>query len=277
MEIIKFIMPIIMILTSCSTAGSGIPYTYGVFLGLDGKDISAAEEYRTVVIDAQYFSADDIAELKQNGHMVLSYINLGALENFRPYYKEYESCTLDVYENWEEEKWVDVAAPRWKDFMSELSVKLLDKGCDGLFVDNADVYYHYHTDSVFDGITDILRSFKKAGAYVSVNGGDVYVSEYADRYGCLDVIDAVNQETVFSEIDFDSGTFSSNSAKEREYFTEYINRVNSFGKDVFLLEYTTDKKLIAEIDSFCREKGYTYYCSQTLELLRPSPYGSQKV
>ena len=64
---------------------------------------------------------------------------------------------------------------------------------------------------------------------------------------------------------------------EREYFTEYIDNVSSYGKDIYLLEYSTDKELIKDIEMFCIDKGYTYYVSQTLELLKPSDFGSQAV
>ncbi len=242
---------------------------YGVFIGLDRDDTAVMEPYRIIVIDAQYFTKEDIQALKASGHTVLSYINLGALESFRPYYEEYEKYTLDVYENWEEERWVDVTVPEWQEHMAELSSQIMEKGCEGLFVDNTDVYYHYHTSEVFDGITAILREFKNNGAYISTNGGDVYVSEYAEKYGDLDIIDAVNQETVFSSIDFNSGTFGKNSAAERDYFIEYLDTVSAMGKDVYLLEYTTDKSLIKAIDRFCHEKDYRYYASRTLELLEP--------
>ncbi|MBR4223478.1 MAG: endo alpha-1,4 polygalactosaminidase, partial [Oscillospiraceae bacterium] len=251
MDISKVLLLLPLLLTACTSGADTVTddvtdapvrsetsqdtdkilYEYGVFLGLDRDDIGVMESYRTIVLDAQYFTAEDIQSLKRSGHTVYSYINAGALEDFRPYYKDYEIYTLDVYENWEEERWVDVSAPKWQAFMSDLAGELMSKGCDGLFVDNVDVYYHYHDDKTFDGITAILSGFKDMGAYVSINGGDVYVTEYADRYGKLDIMDAENQETVFSSIDFGRGTFSSNDEEERRYFMDYIERVGSMGKD----------------------------------------------
>ncbi|MBQ8979423.1 MAG: hypothetical protein IJ080_06660, partial [Oscillospiraceae bacterium] len=99
--------------------------------------------------------------------------------------------------------------------------------------------------------------------------------EYMDRYGELPVTDAVNQETVWSSIDFDSGTFGKNPDEERAYFTDYLSRIKGMGKDVYLLEYTTDKALIKKIAGFCDDRGYTYYASSTLELLAPSAHSSQ--
>ncbi|WP_296793034.1 endo alpha-1,4 polygalactosaminidase [Ruminococcus sp.] len=266
-------------LMTSACGNSGIKYRYGVFLGASPDDVKYMEEYEKVVIDAQYFTTEEIAALKDSGHTVYSYINLGSVEDFRPYYKDYEGITLGVYENWEEEKWVDVSKPEWQSFVvDELAEDIVGKGVDGLFVDNTDVYYHYPTDEIFDGVTNILKGFKDLNTYVIINGGDAYVTEYAKRNSELDsIMDAENQETIFSKINWDDETFTSNESSETTYFKEYVEMVSSYGKDVYLLEYTTDSKLISRIDDYCSEKGYTYYASDKLELLAPAQKkGSQK-
>ena len=263
----------------CS-ADNGAKYSYGVFLGASPDDMPYMTDYEKVVIDAQYFTADEIKELKDSGKTVYSYINLGSVEDFRPYYSEYEKFTLGVYENWEEEKWVDVSQPEWQAFVvDELAAEIIEKGADGLFVDNTDVYYHYPTDEMFDGVTNILKGFKELNTYVIINGGDAYVTEYAKRNSELDsIMDAENQETIFSKINWDDETFTSNDEAETAYFKDYAELVNSYGKDVYLLEYTTDSSLIHRIDDYCEEKGFTYYASDKLELLAPAQKkGSQKI
>lgn len=252
---------------SRNTGPDTTQYEYGVFLGAEPEDMEYMKKYKIIVLEGQSFSKQQIEELKSEGHTVYSYINVGALENYRPYYKDYEKYTLDVYENWEDERWVDVSQKEWQEFITaDIAKSLVDKGVDGLFVDNLDVYYHYQNEGVFEGITYILKTFKEYGMYVSINGGDVYVTEYLNRYNTLDVIDAVNQETVFSKILWDGDKFSTQEKSEREYFQEYLSNVKSAGKDVYLLEYTTDKKLIREINEYCKEKGYRYYASPKLNL-----------
>ncbi len=263
------LLSMMLLFTGCSPRTTETQKEYGVFLGLGREDIALMEGYRMIVLDAQYFLPEDIEQLKRSGHTVLSYINLGSLEDFRPYYDRYVGYTLDAYENWEEERWMDVTVPKWQEFIGDLAGELLAKGCDGLFVDNVDVYYLYHTDAVFDAVTDMLKAMKDLGAYVSINGGDTYVQEYADRYGDLEIIDAINQETVFSAIDFDNNSFYESSETDREYFTEYIERVSALGRDVYLLEYTMDETLIGKIVDYCKEHGYTYYISKSIELTGP--------
>ena len=61
--------------------------------------------------------------------------------------------------------------------------------------------------------------------------------------------------------------YRQNKDKRREYFKEYVEFVHDNGCDVYLLEYTKSASLIDKIDSYCKEKGFKYYASKTLELL----------
>ena len=113
---------------------------YGVFLSIDASEMKKLYGYKEVVIDAQYFSKRDIQALHKKGVKVYTYLNVGSIENFRKYYKDYEHLAIGDYENWDEEKWVDVSSPEWQKFIKGLSGKLLKKGVDGFFIDNCDVY-----------------------------------------------------------------------------------------------------------------------------------------
>ena len=192
---------------------------YGVFLSIDSSQIKKLYGYRLVVIDAQYFSAKDIRTLHKKGVKVYTYLNVGSIENFRDYYKKYEYLTIGNYENWEEEKWVDVSNKDWQKFMGKLSKKLLKKGVDGFFIDNCDVYDYAKTKKNFKGLAKILKNIKRLGKGVIINGGDVFVTKYRKTYGSAkDIMTAVNQESVWSSIRFETGTFGKQPEDVRKYF-----------------------------------------------------------
>ena len=67
--------------------------------------------------------------------------------------------------------------------MEELVPELLDKGVDGFFVDNCDVYYLYPTQEVMDGLTCMMSSMVKTGKKVIINGGDKYLDAYCEAGG----------------------------------------------------------------------------------------------
>lgn len=240
---------------------------YGVFLNADASSLEQLKKYDLIVIDAQYFNKSDIELLHQNGTRVYTYLNIGSIENFREYYTSYEKLTIGRYEHWDEEKWVDVADPDWQKFMEQLSQELFEKGVDGFFIDNCDVYYYAPRESIFEGLTAILQNIMTFDKAVIINGGDTYVTEYRERYGAIDhIMTGVNQESVWSAIDFDKGTFYEQTKETRDYYCKYLEACQADGMDVYLLEYTTDKKLIQKIKKYCNEHDFHFYVSNSLEL-----------
>lgn len=241
---------------------------YGVFLSLDHEDMESLYGYNQIVIDAQYFEKEDIQLLKQSGTKVYTYLNLGSLENFRTYYAEFLDLTLDDYENWEEEKWVNVSDPRWQKFLGEtLATQLLEKGVDGFFVDNCDVYYQYPTEEMYNGVTTILKSLRGYGVDVIINGGDTYVSEYIARNNEISgIMSGLNQESVYTGIDFSNHTFYQADKSDTKYYLSYIKKVEKLGGSIYLLEYATDKALKKKIVKQCEKNNWNYYIADSLEL-----------
>lgn len=261
---------------SFKAEAESIKYEYGVFLGADPEEstdcLDEMTSYKKIVLDAQCFSEEQIKSLQDSGHTVYSYINIGSLEEYRDYVDEYTRFALGEYINWDDEVWIDVSQKEWQDFIvNDLAKEILDKGVDGLWVDNCDVYYNYTTNDIYNGLTEILKGLKKYDTYVVINGGDTYVSRYARKNKSLDaVMDAVNQESVFSSIDWgNDNKFIISSDEDRGYFQDYCDLVSSYGKDVYLLEYTKNDGIIDSVKDYCAEKGYTYYASDTLDLLTP--------
>ena len=264
---------IILIVLTCCTGLAGaeqaptFKYPYGVFLSIC-ENIEQFADYEIVVIDAQYYPKEELDAFRSKGHKVFSYINIGSLEDFRDYYDEYKDLSLGAYEHWEEEVWVDVSQKRWQDFMlNDIAAGLLEKDIDGFFVDNCDVYYVHPKQEILEGLTVIMKGLKATGKKVIINSGDTFLDAYCEQGGKWDdVISGINQESVFSTILWDEGTFGTAEPEDHEYFVSYIDRYGSQGAEIYLLEYTINEELVKEIKAFCEERGYTYYVADSIEL-----------
>ena len=257
------VLAVIMLLAGCG----GDRKPYGVFLSTS-DDLSRFKDYDMIVIDAQYYDREAIEQFRQEGHKVYSYINVGSLEDFRDYYDAYEGLTLGDYEHWDEEKWIDVSSEKWQNFViDELALSLAEKCIDGFFVDNCDVYYQYPTEEILEGLAVIMKGLKTYGIEVIVNGGDAFMDAYTAEGGAWDdVISGINQESVFSRINWEDGSFGPADSEDRDYFIDYIERYGGMGADIYLLEYTSDPKLVKTIDEYCKSHRFTYYVSDSLEL-----------
>lgn len=240
---------------------------FGIFLGVEKENLKKIKNYDLIVVDADNLDKDDIKSLKKQGNKkIFSYINIGSVEEFREYYNDFKNSTLEDYENWEDEKWVDVTNKKWKKHIANLSKELKFKGIDGFFVDNMDVYYHYETPQVYSALLEILADIKKTGLPCIVNGGDTFISKAISENTLKDLVYGINQETVLTKIDFKNNAFYTSSKDTREYFEKYLKKCKDFGLKIYLTEYTRDEKIKNKIRDFCKKNRYNCYISSTIEL-----------
>lgn len=239
---------------------------YGVFIGETEPLYDLLKEYETIVIDAEYFSKEQIQNIKDNGcKQVFSYLNLGSIENFRDYYDDFEEIFLGDYENWPEEKWVDVSDCRWQEHIVSRAKSLYEKGVDGFFIDNCDVYYVYPEERIYTGLVQTLSRIKELNTPIIINGGDMFVTR-TFKENDESVFDGVNQESVYTAIDFEKETFKRSEGDVKEYFTEYLKSVKLAGKEVYVLEYCDDETVRKEVLEFSNTYGFTVYISRKLGL-----------
>ena len=240
---------------------------YGVFLGMDTKDLHKLKDYKMVILEPSNFSAEQIKEIKERGTKVYGYLNIGSLENFRPYYEQFKKHTMAPYENWEEEYWMDVSNPQWQDFLiNDLGQKYSSMGIDGFFLDNTDIYYQYPKDEIYQGLKKILTGLKQYSLPVILNGGDTFVQRSIEEGKALSLFDGVNQECVFTKIDFAKPAYLSQDKESKAYYEEYLEKAKAAGLSVYLTEYQANSELSQEIERYCKENGFLWYNAESLEL-----------
>ena len=254
------------LLSACSDDSSDGAEKYVVLIGEDSDITDKLSDIDLLVIDAEYFSQNDIARLRENGiREIYSYINIGSIESFRSYDTDFEKYTLGAYENWPEEKWIDVSAPEWQACTVSRVDALVQKGVDGFFVDNTDVYYNYPQESIYDGILTILDYMDHTGRKIMINGGDCFVKKYLTTEKNI-LIDGVNQENVFTAYDFSKDVYTKNDQNTREYYTEYLDLAMSHGCTAYTLEYATNPAIRRQAAAYAGKHGYICYISDNIGL-----------
>ncbi|RKW56828.1 MAG: hypothetical protein D8H95_04315 [Lachnospiraceae bacterium] len=244
---------------------------YGVFIGAD--NIDKIKGYNVVVVEPASIDVSGVEFLHKTNEKIYAYLNIGSLENYRPYFNEFKEKTLGLYENWEDEYWMDVSDVAWqKLIVDKLGRDIVDKGFDGFFIDNCDVYYYYPNEEIFNGLSSILQGLrslnmtKKYKIDIIINGGDTFVSKCIENKTATELFDGVNQECVFTDIDFENKTYKEKDESDREYFKEYLSNVKKYIPEVYLIEYGANSNLIKEIENYCNENGFYWYNAKDLEL-----------
>ncbi len=263
--IIVSVVIIVFVSVVVSSANSG-SNGYGVFLGINSDEIDALDEYDTVVIEPKEFSEEDVSNLHNEGKTVYAYLNVGAIENYRDYYDDYKQYALKQYDTWPDEAWIDVSEDAWKELIvDKLAAEIVDKGFDGFFIDNCDVYYQYENEEIYQGLQKIFDGLSQYNLLIMINGGDTFVTRLIEEDKTY-LFDSVNQETVFTSIDFENNSYGSQDKDSRDYFQDYLAEVKSYGKDVYLLEYGSNPILKLRIQSYCMRNGFNWFCASDKDL-----------
>lgn len=248
------------------------PEKTAVLLGASPENVLGRVEqdgvYQTLILDLQNFSKEQVSALHHAGvKKIYSYLDVGSLETYRPYFTRFHKLARAPYENWEEEYWVDVSNTSWQDFLvKELASDLVQKGVDGFFLDNTDVYAQEETPQTYEGLVRILEGLGDYHLPVIVNGGDLFVKKLiADHKQNL--LRAVCQESVFSCIkDYKKNQFGRQNKEVRDDYLTYLQTCKKANLAVLLIEYTKDSKLEEEADSYCKKMGFCLFVSKSLGL-----------
>ena len=245
---------------------------YGVFIGMEKKDLQQlTKSYQTMVLDATNLDKSDIKQLHSESQQIFAYLNVGALETSNSFYQDFKDLTFKPYDNWPDEYWLDVTDSAWQDFLvHQLAQSLKDKGVDGLFLDNFDVYDHDHRPEVYTSLVQLLKEFQSMNLPVIINGGSTFVSQLVaeDPQLARQLIYAVNQESVFLAYVFDANKPVQQTAEAEDFYLDYLNNLSQTGLQVFLIEYGADSYQADKILKQCQELDYSLYLAPSILLDR---------
>ncbi|MCZ7586176.1 MAG: endo alpha-1,4 polygalactosaminidase [Deltaproteobacteria bacterium] len=258
-------------------AGAGFPYLedgrypFGYLLAGDEESIGRLADFNVAVFDAVEDGDDALMEvLAGAGTLVLSYVNLGSLENWRSFYDDFSELCLATYENWEDECWIDVRDEDWRNhFVDDVCASAWDLGADGFYIDNVDIYSLYPDADFRDALVAALQSLRDAfpDAYIVVqNGGDLLLDDAAGA-DVRALVDATSREDVSFIPDFDApdGGDDSYLAVDDEERGATLAELDELAEDldVFTVDYTNDAGQMLEAVDVSRAHGFTPFVGDT--------------
>jgi hypothetical protein len=203
-----------------------------------------------VVIDGEDATPAMIATLRRRGVTVLGYLSVGTIEPWRSWHGELKKYRGAYWSEWGE-WYADVANPGFQRALSgSIAPALLDKGFDGLFLDNTDMVEQVPRQAA------PMRALVRRLATLTGKRRKLLFAQNGDpaRQGILRYLDGWNREDVTSTYDHDSRTYFSRSEEEQRWALDEVRAIARAG----LVVTTTD--YIAPNDAKTRRRAIAASC-----------------
>jgi len=200
---------------------------YGKAAGM-GDLTLAASTFHLLDIDADpgtgNFAPAQLAQLRSQGALVISYLNLGACESFRTYWSDTgaggpppcqanTAAQLGPYAGYPDEVWMDPSNADYQQLiLSYVAPRLYAQGVDGFFLDNLELIEHGPTDAngpcsdaCRQGGLDLVRKLRERfpQAYLVMQNATGTVTRLGSTAGVSfpTLLDGISHEEVYQPYD----------------------------------------------------------------------------
>jgi|GEM_PF-2441398 len=225
-----------------------------------------------LVIDPDFYSAEEIKSVKQSRKIVLAYISIGEAENYRSYFPKIKGKSYLGSENpsWKGNFMVEYSHPEWKRILCEYSQKIIEKGFDGLLFDVVDSWENHGTNSQtrssMTGLIVSLAEFLRAK-----NPALILLLQNSDRLfenpKVMQLFNGLTQESLFYSWRAEHLSWH----QQRDKIARLRN-LRQQGKFIGLLEYTRIKSNITKCKTEAFSYGFIpYFSEKELDRLFPIP------
>jgi len=192
-----------------------------------------------VVVDGESSGAEAVAAIRRDSKgLVLAYLDVGTIEDYRGWYKAAKPYRLDYWGDWGE-WYANVNAAGFRSLMlKHVAPKMLAKGFDGLFLDNTDMTETHPAQkrgmrALVAGLSRLLRARGKL--LMAQNGADV-------NWPLRRFYNGINFEDVSFSYDFDRRAYVRRGAGAVARAQREIRRYLSAGLKVTATDYVAAGK-----------------------------------
>ena len=219
-------------------------------------DPAKIKGYNYVILEEKNFKAEEVKQIKKNNKNVLAYISLGEVNSNAIHYKLLKNRTLGKNNNWDS-YYLNLKDQSTSVVLMSLIKKVLDKGFDGLFLDNIDNFSSFGPQA--KQRKELIALIKKIKTeypnHVLVQNSGLELIPDTKNF-----IESVLFESVATDY-----TFQGNSYKLRETndFNERIKRIKEINTKykipVLLIEYADTKQLYDQIVKRLASTDFDYF------------------
>lgn len=237
---------------------------------LEGDVAARFAGYDLVIVDGEEVQPSQVAALHANGTIVLSYLSVGTIENWRWWYPDVKRFRLDYWGDWGE-WYANVSKDGYRRIIiRKVAPWMLNKGVDGLFLDNTDMIETHPRQK--GGMRTLV---KRLASLVHSQNKFLFAQNGEDVIGpSLPYYDGWNREDVTWTYDFDTETYYQQPADENAAALAALQTISAAGLLVTATDYVAAGDTAAEtlcLENACSVGALSFVSDIDLTRLPSSP------
>lgn len=222
-------------------------------------DPAKIKGYNYVILEEKNFKKEDVTLIKKNNKNVLAYISLGEVNSNASHYNLLKNRVLGRNNNWDS-YYLNLQEKSTPVVLLTLIKKVLDKGFDGLFLDNIDNFSSFGPQfSQRNELIALIKRIKKQfPSHVLIQNSGLELIPETKEY-----IKAVLFESIATDF-----SFKDNGYKLREN-ADFIERLKSIKEinmnykiPVLLIEYANNSILYDQIVKRLSVSNFEYFIGE---------------
>ncbi|MEN6515868.1 MAG: endo alpha-1,4 polygalactosaminidase [Fervidobacterium sp.] len=235
-------------------------------------------DYSSDGTDKKAFTKTQIDNLRNSGKTILAYLNVGAAENWRYYWKKLDKgIILSPLQGWQGEYYVKYWYDSWISIVKEYLGKIVNAGFDGVMFDWVNIYMSQTLQidtkksqrdlkyAMADTLRKVVSTYPNL-KYAFVNGDDLLV-EFPDlikyvRYVVVESVFFSNLKSKVGTQEFENRIKTLTTLTQQNVIVlsvEYIDNGNPLDKE--------NASRIKDYIRMCKGYGFLYYIAKSNQKL----------
>ncbi|RZJ67354.1 MAG: hypothetical protein EOO50_06315 [Flavobacterium sp.] len=231
-------------------AKSSVLVCYG---RLDPEEIKG---YSYVILESQFYNIYEIRKIKSQNEKVVAYISIGEVNANAPHYKDLKDHTAGKNEIWDS-YYLDLKSEKTVSTLLRIMDGIMEKGYDGLFLDNVDNYTTFGAQP--NQKADLVNLLKKMSETypdkIFIQNAGLELAAETAPY-----VDALLMESIATNYTFDDKTYKLRNEAD---FKAYVAKLDAINKNqnlpILLIEYADTEKLYKQVVHRIKSLGYDYF------------------
>lgn len=258
MQLIKMIVALTPFLVGSTqieqTASKGeFVINYGIVQANELKD------YEIAILEPFHYNKDQVAELKKSEAKLFGYLSLTEVNKNSSSFSQLEGYCKEQNTNWNS-CLLDIEIPKVQVFMIARAKQILEKGFDGLFIDNLDNTNQWgFLKSKNKSLEQLIVKLKTdIGAVPMIQNAGLHLSDFVQNK-----FDYLLMESIVTGYDFKHKRYDLRSLPDLEYRKKMVQEAQKTNpKKLLILEYANTVEMRLEVRKRLGQLAPFVYCAE---------------